>query len=380
MTELLHHELAPSSAARNVQCPGSTRAEQRFPEIEEDDEDARNGTAAHWAFQQILTTGEIPQVGDRAENGVILDADMIEAAHLVADDALAVCKQYATDPRHLQVEKRVQIHWWFGTPDVALIVLLPNGQLHIFVWDFKYGHRYVSEFENWQCMDYVFGLVSTLPREIDWARVSVHIRIVQPRCYIRGGALREWAIPLNDLRAHFNLRLARAEEAVGENPRFIPGEECRDCRARHGCPALQTAAHAVMDHISREQPMGLRPEVIGWEYAYTTRSLQILKAYHEGLEQQAAHMIKTGQVVPGVMSVTGAGRTKWTVPAKQAIDMAKMMGVDISKPPEALTPLQAKKAGLDAGFVDGLSRPDPGKTSIVVDDGSLARRVGFGKS
>jgi hypothetical protein len=375
-----HHELAPSSAARNVQCPGSTRAEQQFPERPGDDEEARAGTAAHWAFDQMLA-GVILKVGDVAQNGVALDAEMLDAALILVDDVWAVCKQYGVDPAHVQSERKVKIHWWFGTMDVRIFALPAGGMIHLFVWDFKFGHRYVSEFENWQLLDYVFGSVSELSPEIAWERIVVHMRIVQPRCYVRGGAVREWVAPLDDLRAQFNIRKSAAEEAIGPNPRFRVGEECRDCRValNAACPTLHKNAHAIMDHVSHEQPMGLPASVIGWELKYGRRAQAILNAYVSGLDAQAEHMIKSGQQVPGVGLSQGEGRTKWVIPHAQAIAMAAMMGVDIAQPPEAITPLQAKKKGLDPKFVDGLAKPGPGKVSITIDDGSLARRIGFGK-
>lgn len=375
-----HHENAPSSAARGVQCPGSTRAEQQYPEQPGEDEDARAGTAAHWAFDQILA-GVILSVGNTAPNGVSLDSEMIDGAYMLCDDVWAVCKQYGADPAHVQTERRVTIRWWYGTMDVRLWVSVPGGKIHLFIWDFKYGHRYVSEFENWQLLDYVFGSVSELSSEIAWERIEVHMRIVQPRCYVRGGAVREWAAPLDDLRQYFNIRLSTSEEARGPEPRFRVGEECRDCRVAKSaaCPTLHKNAHAVMDHVSREQPMGLPAETIGWELKYGRRAQAILNAYVSGLDAQAEHMIKAGTIVPGVILSQGEGRVKWTVPHAQAIAMAAMMGVDIAQPPEALTPLQAKKKGLDARMVDGLAKPGPGKVSLSIDDGSLARRVGFGK-
>jgi hypothetical protein len=377
--ELDHHELAPSSAARNVQCPGSTRAERRFPVLEEDDEDSRNGTAAHWAFQQMLPPyGQVLEPGIVAPNGVTLDIDMIEAAELLVDDVKAVCKQYGVDIQYVEVERRIPIHWWFGTTDVRLWALLPSGEYHLFNWDFKYGHRYVPEFENWQCLDYVHGSLQERTN-IPWERVTVHIRIVQPRCYFRA-AIREWEVPADELRAQFNIRLATAQEAIGENPRFRPGEECRDCRARYACPALMQADHAIMDHYSREQPHALPPTVIGWELKAAKRAQVMLDAYVSGLEEQSKHMIKSGENVPGVRAVQGEGRVKWTIPIKQVVAFGKSMGVDVAKEPDAITPAQAIKKGLNPAFVNSISKPGPGKVSVAVDDGTLARRIGFGKT
>lgn len=383
-----HSVAAPSKAARFVQCPGSIPAEVAFPELPNADPDAPDGVAAHWAGAEYLGDGVIHKAGDVAPNGVVLTDEMLDAAQVWIDDVMAVCKETATDPRYLQVEHRIRAPYihethGYGTLDTALWTAGGPGTVRrfdLYIWDFKYGHRFVPAFENWQCIYYACGLLAEKSNITDWGSIHVHIRIVQPRCFSREEMVREWVVNADDLRVHFNLLKSAVDEGLGESPRYRPGEECRDCSARTACTALHRTEGAVMDHVTREQPMALPPEALAWELRAAKRALGMLKGYVDGLEEQARYKLLSGERLPGLGMVSGRGKTIWAVPESQAIMMAQMVGVDISKPPEALTPQQAEKKGLHPGVIGGLVKRIPGKSAVEIDDGSLARRVGFGKS
>ena len=79
-----HSVLAPSSAGRIVQCPGSVTMGQAYPEAG-DSPDAMDGVAAHWACSEMLE-GRLVEVGQQAPNGVFLTEEMVEAADLYFDD------------------------------------------------------------------------------------------------------------------------------------------------------------------------------------------------------------------------------------------------------------------------------------------------------
>jgi hypothetical protein len=379
MTDTDHSILAPSSAARAVQCPGSVLAEHGPLALPDDDGiEAMEGTAAHWAGAQMIE-GVIPQVGDKAPNGVTLTVAILDEAELWYRDVRKVCIEWGIDPTTVDVEKRVRIagvhpeHGW-GSLD-ARAWALRSDYVHLFLWDFKRGHRFVDEHENWQLMDYVRGSLEER-RGLDDQRVMVHMRIVQPRAY--GHApVREWLIGAPLLRAYWNIRTNRVEEALAPNPPFKPGEECRDCKVRHACDALHATGASIMDVTNRAQPHALPPEAIGWELKYVKHSLTLLKAIESGLDQQANHLLRKGPV-PGVALRASEGRTNWTVPAPQVIALARMFKVDASKPPEAITPLQAIARGVPEAMVKGLSKATPGALKVTIDDGTLARRVGFG--
>lgn len=372
-----HSILAPSSAARRIQCPGSTLLEAAYPEAETTPE-AAEGEAAHWAAAEMLS-GRLVDVGQIAPNGVVLTQEMVEGADLYYDDVVATLKPYGITPDKGQIEQQIaipRIHpQSFGTPDYA--VWLRFGSLA--VWDYKFGHRFVEVYENWQLIEYVAGLLHGLLQQgYDDRNIDVTVKIVQPRAYHRSGPIRSWSFRASDIRAHVNIASTAAHEALGPEPKQRVGPECRDCRARHACVTLQRAAMRELDEAGREQPLELPPAALGLELALLRAGIERLEARASGLEEQALAQIKRGASVPGWTVEHGAGRQRWAKPAAEVLAVGQMFGVDLARPVEPITPLQAVKAGLPEQMLSALAETPRGAAALVRDDGSKARAI-FGR-
>lgn len=363
-----HAKHAPSSADQRRQCPASRRMQEYYPQDEESPA-SRDGTAAHWAVAELLH-GNAIDVGLVAPNGVMLDAEMCEAAEMCAEVVL----RDAAGQYPIQVEQRVEmpsIHrdvW--GTPDYW--VWRPR---HLVLTDFKYGHRFVSEYENWQLIEYAEGILPLVGVDgSNDADVYVTMRIVQPRCYVGGSPIREWTVKAVDLRGYANeARMFEERAALPDAPMAV-GPACRDCTARHACPAAQRAAYAAMDVAETGEPFDLPPEALGVELRYIDRAIQRLEARRTGLEAQALNLVKRGQPVPHWRIEQGYGRKRWKKPDAEVAALGDMMGVDIA-PRKPVTPTQAIKAGLDAAVVDAYSETPLGEAKLKPDDGTQARRV-----
>lgn len=244
--------------------------EAQFPETEQSPE-AADGEASHWAMQ-LLLTGQVPTEGMQAPNGVMLTHEMIEGAHLIADDVTATLQRLGLGLDALAVEvpveiKRVHDLVW-GTPDVRLWV---THAATLYVWDYKFGHRIVEVFENAQLVDYVAGCITQAG--LDDRGVSVVVRIVQPRAFHKDGPVREWKFNGADIRGLVNISSGAVHEALGPDPRARVGPECRDCRARHACPTLQRAALSACDLAGRAQALELPPAAAALEYRMLKRAL-----------------------------------------------------------------------------------------------------------
>src|SRR5205085_9695018 len=106
--------------------------------------------------------------------------------------------------RVLHVEGLIEIsilhdlNW--GTPDAW--VYSPRS-LTLDVFDFKFGHGFVSEFENWQLIGYAAGFLESLGIDghADQA-LRVNLHVVQPRAYHRAGPVRTWSVLASDLRPY----------------------------------------------------------------------------------------------------------------------------------------------------------------------------------
>lgn len=368
-----HSIIAPSSAERRFQCPQSTLLESMYPEDDESEE-AREGVAAHWAASEQLA-GRLVDVGQIAPNGVVLTQQMCEGADLYYDDVVKSLAPFGLTPAQGRIEQpvaipRVHALSW-GTPDFS--ILLQGTPMRLMLWDYKFGHRWVDAFENRQCVEYAAGLTEGLS-DLD-PGVEVTITIVQPRSFHRDGPVRRWRTTLAAMRALINQQSNAAHEALGPEPRATVGPECRDCRGRHACPQLQASALQAMDTARHIVPLELSPAAAGLELRLVREAQERLKARASGLEQQLESMIRKGGSVPFWRLAPGESRERWKVPAAQVIATAQMLHLDVAKPPDVITPAQARAKGLDPALVELLAERPPAGMQLVEDDGSAARRV-----
>lgn len=364
-----HSLLPPSSAARRRQCPQSTTWEASYPEAE-DSPEAAEGTAVHWAGAEQLH-GRLVDVGVIAPNGVALTEEMVDAADLYSDAIHKMLAPYGLKPSDGRIEERVAIprvhpESW-GTPDFWVFV--PQINTYI-VADLKYGHRYVEVAENAQLTEYSAGVTHGAPES-----ARVRFVVVQPRSYHRDGPVRTWETTLLDLRASINLSSNAAHEALGPQPRVRTGPECRDCKARHACPALQSEGYRAADAARGVTPLELTPAALALEARMLTEASALLKARLTGLEAQMQALLKQGQYVPGWGIEHGVGRERWTRPVEEIVALGKMMGVSLSKPDMTITPAQARKAGLPAELVAAFSERPRGEAKLVMVDTSAVARV-----
>ena len=370
-----HFICPPSAAPRRIQCTQSSTLEALFPE-QDDDEAAREGTGAHWAVSEMLS-GRLVDVGEIAPNGVILTAEMIDGCDRMHNDVTEALAPYGLKPTDGQIEARVYMPriypGMFGSPDFFIVIARAGRPHLLLIWDYKFGHRYVEVFENAQMIDYIAGITEGIHDMTPG--VDIVVTIVQPRSFSSAGPIRRWETTLLKLRALINISSNAVHEALGPNPRARVGPECRDCKARHACTLLQAEGFAGMDEARRITPLEMTPAAAGLELRLLERSITLLTARSKGLAAQVERMAKSGAPTPGWKLVPGESRETWTVPAAQVIATAALLRVDVAKPVEALTPAQARKAGLDPDLVAALAARGPAGMKLVADDGSAARRA-----
>ena len=338
-----------------MQCPGSRALCELYPE---DEASAKSieGTFAHKVIQAMFQTGEIlPSATDEMLDGAELWMDTVGWAR--------------NETPHVE-EQVPGVHpdnW--GTPDLW-VYQQPIQILKI--WDYKFGHRHVEIFENWQMLNYAAGLLATPELK---ACENVELTVVQPRSYHKDGPVRTWRLSAGLLRSKYALMLAAncAESMLPEAPTQT-GPNCIDCDARHACPTLQKSAYKIVDMQGDNVPFDLPADAIGKELGIMLAAQTLLKARVDGLENEVLARIKKGQAIPGWMTVQGSGREKWKSDVAEVIALGEMMGIDVSKP-GAITPKQAIKKGLPAELVAQYSETPIGEVKLVEDDGSKARKT-----
>lgn len=373
-----HAFLAPSNAHVWRLCSLNPTMVRKYPKP--DDEKTREGDAAHWVNHTLMHTGVMLPIGTQTPSGATVTKKMQDGAevwrHAIGDTA----------GRTLYYESHVRggsIHPTEndGTPDCWEFT--PGSPPMITVFDYKFGHRLVDAFENWQGINYLSLIMDHLgvhsgPHD---QMIAARIVIVQPRGYHSEGVIREWRIPqLSDLRGSFNgLRMAAAK-AIDIGFSKIVGtvnEHCGDCPGRHACQSLQRNVLAGADIVASSLPLELPTEALGHELRTVRRLIKLAEARETGLEEQARAQMLMGQRVPFSMMKESAPRERWKLPPEQIVTIGAAFGVNLAKQ-EVLTPAQAREAGVPAELIDSLCERPRGEMKVVEDDGRELRKL-FGK-
>lgn len=382
-----HAVLAPSSAHRWVNCPGSVQAEQQYPDVETDE--SREGTAAHWVAEQSLRSyvmgealGELPHImmcsamiGQTAPNGVVINEEMAEGAKMYVDDVLRHCQERGL-LQHMRIEERVMIsrvhalNW--GTPDLRI---WDQDIARLTMWDFKYGHGVVESYENWQLIDYAIGALDeiTAGNGLDDQFITVDLRIVQPRAFHQlEGPIRSWIIPASDLRSYANKLEHAATSSQQAQPPTLAGKWCKNCSAAHACEALQRDGYSIADRMRSLQLHQFTPQELAIELGIMERAKELVDARFDALQSQALELSMNCTVVPGFGVGFGRGSIKWDKPDTEVIILGDLLGVELRKP---VTPTQAKKLNVDGDVISAYSKDVPGKARLVTISETIAARV-----
>lgn len=305
---------------------------------------SQEGTAAH-QFATDMLKGIAHKVGTPAANGVIFTEEMREGAELLL---ATVAPLWTTE---VYVESKVIIvsihHACWGTPDV---VIIDRAKRKIYVVDYKFGHRFVDEWMNYQLVCYAQGVLDTYG--IDGDGWTFELVIVQPR-YYQAEPVRPWVIDSSELAHHVSHVQRVAERALSENSAAITGPQCMDCKARHSCKTLARHVSWAVEESSSGGVRDLNPETIGTELTILRAASDRLKARLDGLEAHAISMLRGGKAITGWKLEPKVGREQWIQDAADVIALGTALGVNLAKPATTITPNQARKLlGPNAPVVD----------------------------
>lgn len=366
-----HAEFAPSSMGITIQCPGSWRMQRQYPALEGLAE-AAEGEAAHWVMAQFITPGAIiPKINDLAPNGVPVTREMLDGAELYFEAV--------GSPQHVEqtlpaCEDLHPQNW--GTPDSWSYTPALNGSGAVIdIQDFKFGHRFVDVYMNWQLLNYLFLIVAALRLDgLQEQHTVARFKIVQPRNYHPQGPIRTWTVRVSELRAMRNTIRAAILAALEPDAPLRVGPECRDCTARAHCSVLQQASFTALDEAGKATPIEMTIGAMGLELRMINQAIERLKARQSGLEEVTLATIKMGKMVPGFTVITGKGRERWKATTDEVVALGALLGKTVTRI-EPITPKQAIKAGVPADLVAMMSETPNGETKLAPDDGTLARRT-----
>ena len=329
------------------------------------------GTAAHWVFEQMLAAKrpDAVAVGTVAPNGVEVTEEMLEGAEMFCD-VVGFDHDGKVETR-VTMAKTVHAANW-GTPDFHGLRGGGNGAV-LRVVDYKYGHRYVDEFENWQGIDYIAGVCEELDIRPEHG-TAVEFTIVQPRHYGRAGPVRTWSTNVQALQPYFQRLRDAADAAMRDNAPTLTGEHCRFCSGRHACEAAQKAALSVLEMSGSSVPLELPVPAAARELASLQRAADIMDARITGLAESLLYAGRSGAVIPGYGVERAEGRQKWIKPVGEVIALGTMLGIDLSKP-SVITPKQSVKKGVPEQVVASMSETPLGEWKLVRTDDRKARKA-----
>jgi hypothetical protein len=332
MTDV-HAYYAPSSMYLTVSCPGWKL--QAAGCLDEDETEAsREGAAAHEiAALAASCAGWTPSGRNIASNGVEITDEMLDGAAIWVEALEGYPARIETP---VQISRIHPTKCW-GTPDARQHN--PERKL-VRLADYKFGHEFVDEFENWQLLAYSVGVADEIG-VFDDPSYTYEMTVVQPR-YYGAEPIRTWTIQGPGLK-HYAERMKEAVRlAESAEPPVRSGTHCTHCPARAGCPTFRrTAAHAI-DFAGRPEPMLSTPEQIGAELVLVQEFIKRLEARETGLAAVAEALIRGGANVPNYSLEQSVGRLAWTVPLEVVELSAKMVGKSALQPPKLVTPTQAK--------------------------------------
>lgn len=368
------HAIAqPSSLARTLQCHGHIKLEALYPE-DETSQEAREGTAAHWALADVLNGRPVAE-GQITDTGFVLTREMVEASETVLRWVHTCIAQHGGEQPVMMVEQRLppssRLHpeCW-GTPDVVLY--FPNAQ-RMYVLDLKYGHGWVEVWENEQLAAYAALAMDSMG--LSDLTLSLVLVIYQPRSFHPDGPHREWRLMAHELRGLVNRLSNAVHSALGPDPQLKVGPECTYCRARHACPALQAKALQSIDRSRAAVPFDLPPLALGIELADVRAAIKALEARETGLAGQAEGMLMRGEAVPHWALESKPGPLAWTVTVAEVLALGDMLGVPLAKPRDTITPTQAKAKGLDESILAAYAERPRGAAKLVPRNDDDARRI-----
>jgi hypothetical protein len=341
-----HAKLGASNAHRWLNCPGSVSAEDGIPNTSSPF--AEEGTTAHELAEQVLNMAHLPpddvNVEDWPRYATVKGNEFLD---LYEDQGMAEfvrvyvehVNSLAVGCDALDIEMRVSYEDWvpggFGTADA---IIVKGDTLHI--CDLKYGMGVrVDAEENPQAMLYALGALTMNDMIFDIERIQIHI--VQPRL----DHISQWEISVPDLLRWAEWVKQCAEEALAEDAPRIPGEkQCRFCRAKASCAALQKLTQDVI--MADFDDLDNAPKANTLSDAQMRRALEakpVIEGWLGAIEGLVRDRLNNGGQFPGYKLVEGRSNRQWedVEEAEQLLD--ELIGPEQAFTRKIISPAQAEK-------------------------------------
>jgi hypothetical protein len=353
-----HARLSASSSAKWLNCPGSIKAEEPYPNVT--NKFAEEGTKAHELAESLLR--------NNTDSSIHYDDDMydhvqryIEYVNDISDN----CSSNGSHkPTRFLVEHKVDYSRYapsgFGTAD-CIIADPVNRIVHII--DLKYGMGRVEADGNTQLMLYALGFLSSYSHSDEIVFVKLHI--VQPR--IPDG-FSTYGLSVKELEKFGEYVKIQAALTLQDNPERIAGEkQCQWCRAKHDCPALANMLDktTLTEFSDIDAPVNL-PDIVTLDDSQRKRILDnkaLIVKFLDAVESSVFNDISSGEKFDGYKIVEGRGRRQWVGDADYVL--REKLGDKAYK--KSLIGIGEAEKLLSKSEVNRLLVKAPGKPTLVKD-------------
>jgi hypothetical protein len=321
-----HAKLSPSGAHRWMACPGSVVLEAEYPD--DSSAYAAEGTCAHDLAASVLTDPEfvIPVGETKTVDGYQIKVTQDMADH-VMDYFMLVWER--AEGKTLLVEQRVPIGHLTGeegATGTSDVIIIDYDQETIEVIDLKYGAGVkVYAEDNQQMQMYALGALHehSIISDFSWATMMIH----QPRM----NHVAEWHVSTAELEAFADevraaSKVVEAAQAFhGDIPDedwaaayLTPGEkQCRFCKAKATCPALQEEVMAIAGPATAHDFAEFIPDVPNAEtgdnyLSMAMAKVDLVEAWCKAVRGEVERRLLAGETVDGWKLVEGRkGNRAW---------------------------------------------------------------------
>jgi hypothetical protein len=352
--------LRPSRAAIRMKCPGSYNLEKNVKDIPS--KEALEGTIVHRIIQELFDNFDQAIIYNKKilglceEANIPLTTEMIECAKLFVHHV----SSQGTDIHVEEFMTIENIHSnCAGTPDAWFIK-----ECCLYLYDFKYGHKYIDVIENWQLIEYAAGILKNISGVSNIKEVI--FCIVQPRCY-SASTVRTWKAHTASLLDYFDkLKIAEKKAMQFDAPR-LPSTICKLCKAKNICPELTDFAANLLQELPNNL-VPLKSEDVLFTGAYLKELLEykeIFEAHIDIVQETIKHQIKTGKFVEFFELSQSLGHRKWSSERGVLKNIGDLFGVNLAVN-DLISPAQAIKNGMPEEIVNSHSTRELGQPKLTL--------------
>lgn len=355
-----HAFLSPSASDRWLECPASVRMEEKIGKgNDKGSVYAQEGTDAHtlcevFVRSTMLDTGSEEIKGElartvswiREKYGEDVTKEMLTHAAGYAQFLSVRMRHHPVRTLLLEQRLKTPIPRCWGTSDAVIVSLK-----EIEIVDLKYGAGIpVSALSNSQLMLYALGALEAFDGLLGTLE-TVTMSIYQPRITADPNRITTWSLSAGELRAWGERARVVAEEALGDDAHFSPGEKtCRWCPASGRCDAQ---AQYMFEQAGVE--FGSDPDLLTpGQMADILGVASQIRSWLSDIESQALRLAYSGdEEIPGYKVVMKGSRRYMADPAA-----AIQTFIDSGYPAEQVADFKVKTFGHLEKLVGGRARFD----------------------